>query len=99
MIEIVEKSLMLINAFDKPSRKRPTYFVYKDYTFMTEGTMTYALCYDQKTSQMVFIKCNIKEGSINFVDKDKRIPVERLKSYIEHKKLNDNIGNKYFLLK
>ncbi len=99
MTEIIEKTLMLINVIDKPSEKKPSYFVYKEYTFMTEGTKTYGLCYDPNTSQMYFIKCEIKDDSIKFVDKDRRIPVERLKSYVEYKRQDDSIGNKYFLLK
>jgi len=99
MIEIIEKALMLINTFDKPSQKEPSFFVYKEHTFMTEGTKTYGLCYDKETSRMVFVKCKIMEKSIKFIDKDRRIPVERLRTYVDHKNKNDNIGNKYFLLK
>lgn len=99
MIEIIEKTLMLANTFSKASKEAPAYFVYKGHTFMTEGSMTYALCYNSKTSRMVFIKCDIQDENIKFIDKDRQIPVERLRNYVEYQKLDSEIGTGYFFLK
>lgn len=99
MREIIAKTLMLINTFDQPSRKAPAYFVYKGQTFMTEGTQTYALCYNLKTSRMVFIKVDIGESNIRFIDKDRQIPVEKLPSYVEYQREDNELGKGYFKLK
>lgn len=96
MIPLIEAALVLANAFNKPSRKDPTYFTYKEHTFMTEGSQTYALCYNTATMRMVFIKCDIKPESIKFIDKHKQIPVERLPNYIPCKKEDPDIGKRYF---
>lgn len=96
MIPIIEKALLLANKLDEASRKQPVYFRFKDHTFMTEGTQTYALCYDTKKMQMAFVKCEIKEGKIKFIDKEKQIPTEKLKNYPHYLRADPQLGKRFF---
>ena len=95
-MEIVDKSLLLARELMGASRNEPVYFTFKSHTFMTEGNFTYALCYNKRYHDFVFIKCEIKDESNKFIDKHKQIPILKLKSYRDAITMNRELNQKFF---